>query len=58
MGKTLYEYCGGIYRVAGRNGMMVVLQEVNTGTKIEVSGKKFMSSEFQVCCITKRRERK
>lgn len=47
MGSVCYEYDGGTYRVVGRNGMKVVLQEVSTGKKIEVTGKKFMSGEFR-----------
>lgn len=50
MGKTLYEYRDGVYRVVGRNGMKVVLQEVKTGKKIEVSGEKFLSGEFRLYC--------
>lgn len=47
MGSVIYEHNGGYYRVVGRDGMKVVLQEVETGRKIKVSGRKFMSDEFR-----------
>ena len=47
MGSVVYEHDGGYYRVVGRDGMKVILQNVDTGKKIRVSGKKFMSDEFR-----------
>ena len=47
MGNVVYEHDGGHYIVVGRDGMKVVLQEVSTGRKIKVSGRKFMSDEFR-----------
>lgn len=47
MGNVIYEYDGGYYIVVGRVGMKVVLMEVNTGRKIKVSGRKFMSDKFR-----------
>ena len=46
MGKVIYAYAGGHYRVVGRDGMKVVLQEVYTGKKIKVSGKMFAANNI------------
>lgn len=47
MGNVIYERDGILYRVVGRDGMKVVLQEVETDRRIKVSGERFMSDEFR-----------
>ena len=48
MGDVIYQYNDRLYRVTGRDGMKVVLEDVDTGERIKVSGKKFMSNQFRV----------
>ncbi len=44
----VYKFEGRLYRVVGKDGNNVVLMDIQSGERINVAGRVFMSDQFRV----------